>query len=282
MNRSRGGFTLVELIIVITLIGIVGVMVSGAISNQMYGYVEMNRRAELVQLADLAIKKMARDIRRAVPNSIRVNGTNTNIEMVPIQYAARYRAEVSDDAGSDPLDFDASDTSFDVFADLVSGNTTLSSGQVVIYNLGLESGGNPVLGANLYAANPSGDPHVISATGVTLVNNGNQDQIQLDSAHQFSFPSPRQRMYIVTGALSYICNTGAGNITRYEGYSISASQPSSPGGTSALLLNNVSSCSFTYQPGTLTRNGVVTIQLVLSDGDQSIRLLEQVHVSNAP
>ncbi|MCG8316242.1 MAG: type II secretion system GspH family protein [Pseudomonadales bacterium] len=279
-RRQNVGFTLIELIIVITLTGIVGVMIASILSKQMYGYVALNDRAELVQLAELAIEGMARDIRNSIPNSLRVNGGA--IEMVPIVYAARYRSELSDAVDDDALDFTSVDTSFDVFADLVSSNTSLSSGQVVIYNMGLTSGGNPVDGANIYASADSDGRHVISDTGITIANDANEDQVQLSSGLQFRFTSPQQRMYIVNGAQSYICNTSDNTLKRFSGYSLQTSQPSSPGGTEALILNNVSACSFNYSAGSLSRNGVMTISLTLTDGDQSIRLLQQVHVSNAP
>ena len=40
--------------------------------------------------------------------------------------------------------------------------------------------------------------------------------------------------------------------------------------------------SFTYTPGTNIRSGLVTIRLTLSANGESISLLQQVHVDNAP
>ena len=284
---TTSGFTLVELIIVITLSGIVAVMVSSIVGNQMFGYVETQQRAQLVQMADVALQKIAQDVRNAVPNSVRVSGNF--IEMVPVVMAAPYRSAPSGAAGSDPLDFAAPDDSFFVLDNLVNGNTTLNDAQIVIYNVGLTNGGAPVLGANLYADNPGGaQPHVISGTGVTLVNNGNEDQVVLSAAHQFAQRSPEQKMYLVRGALTYHCDPASGTIRRYQGYAIQSSQPVSAGASplagasSALLANRVGGCVFRYTSGTLTRSGVVSLLLTMNDGNQTSTLMKQVQISNVP
>ncbi len=284
---ASAGFTLVELIIVITLSGIVAVMVSGIVGNQMFGYVETQQRAQLVQMADVALQKIAQDVRNAVPNSVRVSGNF--IEMVPVVMAAPYRNAPSGTAGSDALDFSAPDLSFQVLDNLVGSNATLSDAQIVIYNVGLTNGGAPVLGANLYADNPGGaNPHVISGTGVTLVNSGDEDQVVLTAAHQFSQRSPEQKMYLVRGALTYHCDPVSGSLRRYQGYPIQSAQPvnagASPlvGASSALLANSVSGCVFRYSSGTLTRSGVVSLLLTLNDGNQTSTLMKQVQISNVP
>ena len=52
--------------------------------------------------------------------------------------------------------------------------------------------------------------------------------------------------------------------------------------SSVLLADAVSHCAFTYQPGTHTRNALVTLRLSLSKGGETISLIQQVHVDNAP
>jgi len=285
MRRSTG-FTLIELIVVITVAGIIAVMMSVLVGRQMSGYVQLQQRAQLVQMADSALQKIALDIHRAVPNSVRVNGNY--LELVPVVLATPYRSEEDASGTSDKLDFSTADASFDVLADMISSSQAFSGGQVVVYNLGLTNGGAPVLGANLYASNPSAQAHVISSPGVSVTNNGAQDVVSLDTAHQFSQRSPNQKMYLVNGAITYHCDAANGTLIRYGNYAIQESQPTNAGASplssaaDATLANQVSNCVLRYSSGSLARNAVVSLQLTLSDGEQSTTLMKQVQINNVP
>ena len=81
--------------------------------------------------------------------------------------------------------------------------------------------------------------------------------------------------------MSYVCNVGTGQLQRYAGYAFSAAQPQPPAGAPALLATNVSRCRFVYQ--TLSQlNALITLELGLTKGGESISLVYQVHVNNAP
>lgn len=285
MQRPQG-FTLVELIIVIALVGVVGVMVSTLVSNQMTGYLHTQQRAELVQMAQNALQKITQDIHNAVPNSVRVNGDF--LEMVPVVKAAPYRSEEDASGTSDKLDFSTQDATFDVLTDLVSATEAYNTGQIVVYNLGLTNGGHPVLGANLYADNSTLSAHVISGPGVSISNRGASDRIQLNVGHRFSQKSPNQKLFLVDGALSYGCNVASGTLTRYAGYPIQLAQPVNASATplvgtrQSLLANQVSDCQFRYSAGSLARNAVVSLKLTLTQGEQSVTLMHQVQITNVP
>lgn len=280
MDRSAQGFTLVELIIVITLAGIVAAMIGSVMGRHMESYVDMNDRAQLVQMGQSALQTMTRHIRGAAPNSVRINVAGTTIEFVPVVYAGAYRKALGD-GGEDILDFTVQDNSFDVFADLVDSDTSLNSAQVVIYNLGQESGGSPVLGSNLYANNTGGAAHVITSAGLTIIDNGNEDNIELATRHQFSAESPTQRMYLVNGAARYQCGSNA--INQYTGYAIQETLVATPAGaTQSLLVDQISDCKFEYFSGNATTESMVVVTITLSGRNQSLRLVQQIHLGNAP
>ena len=290
-KNNLSGFTMIELVMVISLMSIVGVLVSLIVSNQMLGYVDIARRAALVDRAETAVRRMARDIRNAIPNTIRV--TSTFIEFVPIENAGRYRALNSTVATSDILDFTQTDNRFQVLGSLTA---PASGSQLVIYNIGLVNGGTPVAGSNVYAAAssstfpPSGS-HVISPAGTSLSVSTDSagDFVTLGSSFQFAFASPASRFYVVKGALTYGCNLSDGKITRYSGYALQTSQPSnastaplSTAPSKATLINNVTACSFSYSTGSAQRSGLLTILIRIADQGEIIELMHQVHVNNAP
>lgn len=287
----KKGFTMIELIMVIALMSVVGVLISVMIKHQMLAYIDMSRRAALVDRAETAIRRIARDIRAAAPNSVRVN--ENYIEMVPIQNAARYRALNSAAANSDILDFTQTDARFQLLGSL---STPASGSQIVIYNIGLTNSGNPVAGSNIYASASSGPfppsgSHVISPSGtsISVTSDASGDFVQLGSGFQFAFSSPSKRMFVVKGALTYGCDVGNNKITRYSGYNLQSSQPTtgsaSPLSTApskATLVDRVTACTFTYAAGNSQRLGLATIKIRLEEQGEIVELMHQVHVNNAP
>src|SRR3989338_7274473 len=113
--KSSKGFTLVEMIMVITITGIIGGIVAVFLNAPVQQYIDVARRAELTDIADTALRRVGRDLRLALPNSVRVAGTCDGtatcfLEFLPTKGGARYRAG----SGGDELDFSAADTSFEV------------------------------------------------------------------------------------------------------------------------------------------------------------------------
>lgn len=288
-NSHLHGFTLIELIMVITLTGIVSVFISTITANQMQTYIDVSVRTNLVNLAESSFRHISRDVHNAVPNSVRVSGTA--LEFVPIVSAGRYRSQPSELSNSNHLDFSTADTAFQVLGNF---QQPPSGSQLVIYNFGWIDGSGPVAGANLYASpstgvlSPAGS-HVISPLGnnITVSDNGLNDLISFDSGVQFSFASPDKRFYVLNGAATYLCNSSTGEIKRYSGYAIQSSQPvnasSAPlssAASSALLVDHVESCTFNYSLNATQRFGIVTIELTLFDKGERIRLIHQIQVNN--
>lgn len=282
-------FTLIEMIMVISIMGIVGVLVSIMAGNQMDAYVAMSRRAALVASGGALITHLERDIRNAVPNSIRISGNA--MELVPIVSSMRYRDAHGSHATSNTLNFSAADDGFQVLGN-VSGLP--AQARLVVYNSGLTSGSTPVAGMNIYGNSSSGSyppsgAHVITpaASSLSLTDDPTGDIIAIAPAHQFSFPSPHKRMYVVTGALTYRFDSALQQIIRHRSYQIQISQPTTAAqfnalnATNALMASKVTACSFSYQAGTAQQSALITIKLKLEDAGEYIELLHQVHVDNA-
>lgn len=264
------GFTLVEMIMVIVITGIIGGMVAVFLKAPIQEYMDVGRRADMTDIADTALRRIGRDLRLALPNSVRVTGTCNGsatcfLEFLPTTGGGRYRAALAATAPfGDILDFTVADNSFDVLGPmpvLAAGN------QVVVYNLGI-TGSDAYAGSNrtAYISN--------TATNITI------------SAMRFPFASPAARFQVITTPVSYVCDPAGGTLTRYWGYTIQAAQPNSvpiPGATSALLAKNVSSCSFSYNPYVVAqRSGLVTMNLGITESGETVKLYSATHVSNVP
>ena len=278
------GFTLIELVITITVGSIVVAFMALFIVMPMNAYSTQTQQAALVDAADSALRFMARDLRSALPNSVRVTsgGTVTALELLATADGARYQ-----DSGplSNPalaLDLTAADGAFATTVPFTQVNLpwTSSAYFLSIYNVGVP-GADAYQMANVIT--PAGTTITISA-GATA----NQDLVTLSPAFQFAFGSPGQRVFLVSGPVSYLCDTAAATLTRYSSYTIASAQPASAaalnaaGASAALVASNVVGCQFVLSAGTAQRNALATLTLQIAQSGESVQLLHQVEVVNAP
>ena len=67
--RNENGFTLIELVLVIVLSTIVVSFMAMFIAGPVRAYTDQARRSELVDLAESSLRRIARDVRRALPTA---------------------------------------------------------------------------------------------------------------------------------------------------------------------------------------------------------------------
>lgn len=284
MHKVRG-FTLVELVVVIVLSAIVISFMAMFIAGPVRGYTDQVRRAELVDVAENSLRRITLDIRNALPNSIRITGSGSVValEMINTVDGVRYREQPPPDADR-RLDFSTADNAFNSVGTFTAITKPFSSSShyLSIYNVG-------VPGANAYelanVITPPGTQIDIAADTIT-----GEDNVTISPPFRFAYGSPAQRLFLVDGPVSYLCDTGTATLTRYSGYNIAASQSFrdsaaelvSAGAVETLVADLVSGCNMTYAPGTSQRAGLVTLQIAVSDSGETISLLHQVHVNNVP
>jgi MSHA biogenesis protein MshO len=276
--RQTAGFSLIELIVVMVVVGILAGIVAVFIRSPMEGYMATSRRAALTDTADGALLRIARDVRTALPNSLRVVSASGTVgscsgseacylEYLPIVDGGRYRVQTDGAGAGDTLDFaDASDSSFDVLGPTVTASSSLF---LVIYNLGLDSNTDAWQGGNRRAVTSSG----------TVSN------LAFTSAMKLPFESPSQRFFLVGAPVSYVCSPADGTLRRFSGYGApTAAQPTSFGTAGNLLANRVKACNMIYDPGASQRLGQLTLWLQLenSEGDnaEQVSLYREVVVNN--
>ena len=297
--KQYRGFSLLELILVVVLLG---VLASGAgllITRPIEAYSDQLRRQQLVDQGEMALRQVAYDIRRALPNSIRLDTASVPggwaLEMLNSIDGARYRDDIDSPGGdftdpADYLDFSAADTDFNLLGIFNSiGVGELPANQrVVIYNTAptdIYEDINNLTGSGIVTS---------GATTLTITTDVSgpfdEHHVNMSPAFRFSQQSPGQRLFVIDTAISYVCNPVERTITRYDSYPYQTLQPGSDpvlaalsGVESGLVVTRVASCSINYDPGTATRGGIVTMRIVLDDNTgEAISLLHQIHVVNVP
>ena len=264
-SRQRG-FTLIEMVMVIVIMGVIGGIVAVFMKSPIDAYFDSARRAALTDVADTAARRMARDIRKALPNSIRnvSNATSQCIEFIPTKTGGRYRAEEVTVGDNTSLNFSAADATFNM---LGSNNALLVDQRIVqddviaVYNLG-------ITGADAY-----NQDNTSRVSGAPV--DGVETQIPIDSK-LFPLASGSNRFHFIPKdekVVAYVCSTG--KLYRTVSTTFTSACPTT-GAT------NVASCNFVYNGSDLQRNALVQLSITFTDRGESVNLYHEVHVNNTP
>ena len=290
MNKHRG-FTLIELIMVILITGMVAATLVIFLQPALRSYVDTSRRADLTDMADTALRRMAQDIRSAVPNSIRQGGA-TCFQLVPTNGGGRYRMEVdttntTNDDYSKALDTTTTTTVFDVLSPLPAnpvGNQTVPvvGDWVVVDN---QNGGDVYDGSNRGTIKSIDTPPPAGSGGATV----GQHRITLTAPTQFPIGYQAGRFVVVPqneATVTYTCN--GGTLYRVASTTFGPAQCAAPVNTatvnSAIVATGVSNCVFRYtaNDSATEQSGYIGLQLSLARGGDTVTLMHGVHVENVP
>jgi MSHA biogenesis protein MshO len=278
MLRRQLGMSLVELVTVLALVGIVSALGATLIGSVASGQHDMAGRLTASGAADAALRRLAREVQAALPNSVRVaqNGNSLFIEFIPVLDGGRYRAAI-DSTAAGPGDVlaldDATDASFDVIGQPLSFS---GSAYLVIENLGNDLA-DAYLGNNRRAsatALAGGTRLGFSATGL------------------FPAATDSRRFFITGTPVTFACvqqADGSFHLLRYAAYGWQAAQPTDPassplsGAQGALMLDHVAQCGASYSVA-LANIGLLNASVAVNtiDGSPVVNLMHQIAVDNTP
>lgn len=252
--QHHKGFTIIEMVVVIILVSVLAALGGQFITSPLSGLLSVGGRIALVDAADVALLRLVRDVRRALPNSLVVTG-GTTLQLMTTSDGARYRAG-GPGGDADQLDFSAADGSFNTYTRLATGGAT--NPRLAIYPLG-QAGANPFADPVVTPATSTVD---VTAAPVTVAG-ATEFRVTINPPHLFPLESPQQRVFLVDDTVTYTC---AGNQLTRNG---------------ALLAEFVQACTFQYTIVN-ARNGLLTATLVLADAGEQITLTRQILVNNSP
>jgi len=267
---------------VIVIMGVIGGTVAVFMKSPIDAYFDTARRAGVADVADTTVRRMARDIRKALPNSIRLGGAGGNqcIEFIPTRMGGRYRAEDITSVPSDDssLRFVApADQSFNMLglnADLPVDQRIQVGDMVAVYNLGIPDSsaylGNNTAAVTGVAVSP------LSATETQISMAGNTTVFPLESAGK--------RFHVIPGdekVVSYQCS--GGRLFRQANYAYNGTTAcATPLAATTPVIATEATCNFAYDASDM-RNGLVQLSLTLGGtAGESVSIYHEVHVNNTP
>ncbi|WP_217127014.1 PulJ/GspJ family protein [Hydrogenophilus thiooxidans] len=265
------GFTLIEMVAAMVILGVVAAIVAVVFRPALESFFDVRSRAALTDMADTALRRIADDLRHAVPNSIVAHSLSC-VQFSPTVGGGRYR--IAPDPGnsmSDPLELDNpnGDSSFDALTPLPPGLKIHD--WVVVGNTD----------ATLLASGASR----AQISQITLPSSAiARYRIALTAPKQFPSGYSGGRFQVVPNnqqSLFYHC---VGNtLYRTVAYFTTGSGQCSTTSGSVVVATDVAACRFDYQPASATQAfDYLWLELTLTRRGETVTLGYGVHVSNAP
>ena len=262
-TKQVRGFTLIEMITVIVLLGVVSVGIGSFIRIGSQAYVDVTARDELIGGARFAVERLNRELRAALPNSARVtsSGSTQCLEFIPSLASTIYQ--------DIPVLPEDEVNSFNVIA---FGN---DDGRV---GAGIGAVVYPVNHDDLY----TGTDRNFTISGLTPLG-GNIVQVNFDGPVRYAEDSPTSRIFFVDEPVSYcIVDT---ELRRFDGgYSKTNTVPTDPATDGVLMAENLLSGSapFTVDEASHLRNAIIRAQFTFERDGERITFNNEVQVVNVP
>lgn len=272
MLNSKSGFTLIELIVVIVILGIIGAGSANFIGLGANLYVDAVGRDQVVSQTRYAMERITREIREALPNSVRVGVANNIhcIEFVPIQSSSTY---VNLPVSPEPI------------SELVQ--LVLPPVAVVDDGVGpsIKIAVYPLSSTDVYDTETNTGRVFSLKTGDSIGSGYTSSEIELANQVLFDADSPTGRYYVVEEAISYCASTVTGQMFRYDGYWPSANQEIPTGDVAGVLMaENIKAGStpFKYSGATLLTNAIVQFNFEIERAGETVSFHHEVHLVNVP
>ncbi len=280
MQKSRG-FTLIELITVVVILGVASAGIAAFVRSSMQTYIDVSTREQLVTESRFAIERLKREISNAVPNSVRITGNTSYhcLEFVPINWATVY-------------------TDLPQAGDLVLDVVALHDINNVPYSL--PTGDNfaivyPTRSEDVYDATRSRRVNVTACSddgdGDCSTLDDSDDIVQLTVTGQFAQSSPASRVYLVDRSVSFCVYQN--KLIRYENDILTNQLGAFPGlPVLAEHVTNTLSADPANNPAEddpfriistrLQSNAIVEVRLRFVDNEEQIAYQQEIHVANVP
>ena len=272
--RARG-FTLIELVVAISISGILVAASSALILAPINAQRDQSRRAALSSEADLALRAVAADLDSAIPGTARVTGTATGatLEMLIGAGSAAVRTNDTSVAAALNLELNVPEAAFSTLNEFsaITRPFASSTTPALVFD--------PAAGPD--DAYDSAVAQTTAGTSVSIVAGPapGQDLVTLAPAYRFSPPGSVALVHLVAGPVAYVCDTNARRLTRYSGYAAtrdrtqrdSSAELLAAGASAVVAAEDVTACRLSSGAPTASRGAVLAMSLTITrDGESAV------------
>ena len=256
------GFTLIELISVLVILGIIATIGTRFVVTTIDSYAATEKRAKLTARGRVVVEQITRQLRLAVPYSLRLSSSGNCLEFMPGVAGGAYLGRVPDET--------------------LPGSAAVSSLSTAPFSLGLGAPTFLIIGAmsNTDIYTPAGNALV----DVDSITNGATNTINFSAPHRFERNSINQRFFIGDSP-KRLCLSGS-QILEYGDYGLlsAAVDDADPGGSSLVMAENVTTNSrfFSISPGSEDRNVAVSLDVTLTERGERVTMNNTVLLHNVP
>ncbi len=237
------GFTLIELILVITILGVISVSVAQVISLSAQIYTTGAERTRLVADARFIILRLEKELRNVVPNSVSFDSSLGCLSYYPIKESGTYVG----DAFNNPLH-------------VVIFDSQLSEDDVLV-----------IYPTNPQSIDDNGRVIDVIASAADAPTSPNQFDLTLNAP--VTQTSPGKRFFVPESQVS-VCRT-----TTAQGERLVRTQ----NGRSGIIGTNVVAWSANVVTAGLRQNGLIELQMTLESSDsEQLAVVHEVHFPNVP
>ena len=279
-TKHSHGFTLIELILVIVVLGIVSISISGIMRSAIDAVVTVSEREDLVREGSYLVERFNREVANSVPNSVRIAGNSLVhcMEFVPLKWSTIYLTlPLLNESTTEANVIELSDIQGRVY-------NPQTTDVAVVY---------PTAARDVYATNSNKRQAVVSCSddgdGDCSTLDDSDKVVQVVFADGFASTSPSRRMYFASGAVSY-CVRGE-QVYRHED-SINQSQTVYTSG-GALMAQNLfnelgaSTSSGDQNPfstvgASFQRNAAIQTLFIFGREDERVTFMQEVQIPNVP
>lgn len=282
--KAQQGFTLLELVFVLIIVAIVGVGITSFMRATVLQYSQFITRSQLMDDSSFIVERMAREIKHAIPNSIRIRGNSSAhcVEFVPNKWATTYTMLPMQPTANTQVDVvRMADINNMMFMPLMNADYAF------VY---------PLESADVYDASRN-KRQMISACsddgdGNCATDDDADQIIQLTVADSFAESSPASRLYIASGTVSYCVRNN--QVYRHTGTLATTQTLYTSGGT--LMAQNIANTlsadpsaqtgasddPFRWYDMSLRRNAYTRVLLSFTANGQTVSFMHEVHIPNVP
>ncbi|MCW8832307.1 MAG: prepilin-type N-terminal cleavage/methylation domain-containing protein [Colwellia sp.] len=271
--KPTKGFTLIELILVIIILGVMSVGIAGFITLTTQTYLNVSKRDELLANARFVVERLNREIRNAVPNSVRVDNNTIMqcIEFIPVVASTTY---IDIPVQPEPARDNITVIEFPNSGGIAPYRCDDCGDLVMVY---------PLSDSEIYDDHTDATGKVFALASFTPTVLDTWEMTISNGDVNFTEDSPTERMYIANEQISYC--VFAGQIFRYNN-SIGGSQ-SLPPQSPVLMAENLAPFDenllpFEILPATLTRNALVKTRLHFTQDNEDYVFENDIHIVNVP